>query len=270
MARKRPWYETFYEGDYTRYFLASRAHMVTPQRCDDEVDFAQRVLDLAPGDRVLDLCCGPGRHAVRLAQRGLQVVGLDLSAAHLKLAREAARDAAVSVAWVRADMRRIPARFRGRFDAVISMFTSLGYFEDDDEEARVIRGIAGALRPGGRLLIDTINREWVLRNYQPRDWLEHDGCLLLTERRFDAVCGINHETLTIVLPDGSRRRHELAVRVFALSELVDLLQHNGLRFVAAYGNERGDAYGSDRPRTMVVARRPGGRGQRAPESETEA
>jgi ubiquinone/menaquinone biosynthesis C-methylase UbiE len=105
-----PWYVKLFDEDYLRYYTAG----LTPELTHKEVDFILARLALEPGAKILDLCCGHGRHAIELARRGLTVTGQDLSAAALARARENARQDAVEVRWVQADMRQIPD---GEFDA---------------------------------------------------------------------------------------------------------------------------------------------------------
>jgi 2-polyprenyl-3-methyl-5-hydroxy-6-metoxy-1,4-benzoquinol methylase len=128
MPKRKPWYQSVFERDYYDYFyIGGPRGFLSPeqeaQRTDAQVDFIEKALGLPDGARVLYLCCGHGRHAVRLAQRGYRVTGLDLSAYHIRLAKAAAREARVDVEWVRADLRDVP---RGPFHAVINMFTTFG------------------------------------------------------------------------------------------------------------------------------------------------
>ena len=177
-----PWYVDFFrDGFYHDWSLRERF-----QRAEAEVDFIVEALAVQPGGSLLDLCCGEGRHTVALARCGYRMTGLDLSALHLRYARRAAREAGVAIRWHRGDMRDIP--WQGEFDAVINMFTAFGYFETEEEDSRVLAAVARALRPGGRLLMDTINREWLMRHWEPRRWQEReDGTLDLEDRRFDPL-----------------------------------------------------------------------------------
>src|SRR3989449_1236041 len=126
------WYEDFFGSDY----LIRYVHPETPA----QVEAIDKILHLRKGGRILDVGCGAGRHSVGLAQRGYRVTGLDLSAPLLAEARKAARGAGVKATFVQGDMRRL--RFRGAFDAAISMFTSFGFFDRQEEDREVLRGIA--------------------------------------------------------------------------------------------------------------------------------
>ena len=250
---REPWYVKFFTDDY----LPSYGHTFTQERVEREVALVERTLDLKRGDRVLDLCCGPGRHAVTLAGRGYRVTGLDLNAEFLQMARRSAGAEGVGLETVRGDMRAIP--FGGGFDAVINMFTSFGYLESEEDDIQVLRGVAGALRPGGKFLLDTINREWVVSNYVQNDWhADHDGTVYLEHRDLDLLTSRNHVSFAVIAPDGTRRQsigHK--VRLYTLTEMVGLLGRAGLTIEATYGGFDAEPYGVATRRMIVVARKAG-------------
>src|SRR6266446_3637483 len=130
------------------------------------------------GRTVLDLCCGPGRHAVEFAQRGFNVTGVDRSPFLLDRARERASEAGVTVEFVAEDMRRF--RRPSSFDLACNLFTSFGYFENADEDLQVLRNIHESLKPGGVFVIDVISKERLARVWQNAICTElHDGSTLL-------------------------------------------------------------------------------------------
>ena len=156
------WYESFFGPDY----LALYAPRLDSEQTEAEVRFCVNVLGLSERDRVLDLCCGTGRHTEMLAKRGIRAVGLDLSPDYLAAARSRTEREG-KVEWVRADMRAVP--FTGSFDAVINMFTAFGYFPTETEDGEVLAAAASALAPGGALLIDTLSRDWVAAHHEPEE-----------------------------------------------------------------------------------------------------
>ena len=243
------WYTEFFNEDYLKIYSDRLSDDVTER----ETSFVVDSLGLRKDARVLDLACGHGRHAIALAQRGLVVTGQDLNADYLRRAHEDAERAGVEIETVHGDMRDIP--FTSEFDAVINMFTAFGYFDSEDEDVRVLKGIANSLKEGGQLLLDTINREWVLANYVQNDWhTDDDGNTFLEHREFDLVTGRNRVTFSIVTADGTRRDspgHD--VRLYTLTELVRLLEAAGLWVSAAYGDYDGSPYAINTPRLIVVA-----------------
>lgn len=138
-----PWNERFFRRFWPVAGPAITAHTYESDR---EVESILRLLRLRPRARILDVPCGYGRHAVELARRGFQVTGVDISPKLLAQAREAARTRGVAAEFRRGDMRRL--RYRQRFDAVLNLFTSFGYF-GDREDLEVLKGFRRALRPGG-------------------------------------------------------------------------------------------------------------------------
>jgi SAM-dependent methyltransferase len=250
---QQPWYESFFSRDY----LDAYASVFTPERARVEVDFVIEALGLQPGQSVLDLCSGQGRHAVLLAAAGMQVTALDLAAEYLEMAQQAAREAKVSLETVHADMRAIP--FTQRYDAVINMFSSFGYLESEAEDARDLTEIHGSLKPGGLVLLDLLNRDWVVRNYIQNEWHEgSDGSVYLEHREFDPVTSRNHVTFTAIAPDGSRRQmvgHH--IRLYTLREVDVMLEAAGLAFEAVYGGFESEPFGIDSRRMIIVARRTG-------------
>jgi SAM-dependent methyltransferase len=225
-------------------------------RASHEVDFMLQALDLPPAAQVLDLACGHGRHAIELARRGYAVTGLDRSRALLAKAVELSGEAGVRVEWVQEDMRAIPETWAARFDGVINVFTSWGYFEADAENEQVLQGVARALKLAGRLFLDTINHERLMRQFRPRSWTEGpDGSLALDASEFDPLRGRVETTRRIILPDGSRHHRRISVRLYTLAEVRNMLDRCGLRVLTAYGDFAGGPYTIDSPRTIVVAER---------------
>jgi SAM-dependent methyltransferase len=243
------WYETFYGRDYLDIY----DFYLTPERTADEVEFIQRSLALQPGARVLDLCSGHGRHALPLSRLGLRVTGIDQSREYLAKAVEASEEAGLHFDNLQADMRYLP--FRACFDAAINIFSSFGYLENDGEDAMVLKAVAKVLKPGGRFLIDLLNREWAIRNFQANDWhAGPDGTLYLEHRELDLETGRQHVTFTAIAPDASRREIEgHHIRLYTLRELSGMLAAAGLYVRAVYGNFDGQPYGIDSRRLIVLA-----------------
>lgn len=243
-----PWYVDLFRRDYYRGW----APLADPELTARQVEFVVQVLGLEPGARVLDLCCGYGRHALALAQRGYGVAGLDLSTYHLRLARRAAREAGVRVRWVHSDMREIP--FENEFDAAINMFSSFAYFESEEEDYRVLAAVSRALKPGGRFFIDTMNREWLVRRFQESDWRRYDDGLIVMERRkLDLLRSRIESEWTMITPGGRRRQHHISVRLYSLTELAQMMSRAGLAVRRTWGSFEGKEYGLDSPRTIVLA-----------------
>jgi len=168
------WRESFFrKGVFTPGM--KEALVVAPA----ESRFIWKTLRLKPGARVLDVCCGTGRHAIPLAKRGAAVTGIDFNAEYLAQARQSAKGLK-TLSLSREDMRRMP--FRGEFDAAYNVWTSFGYFERFSDDLRALRSIARALKPGGLFLIDIIDFAWLKRHHEPLRFQEQaDGAWRVEE-----------------------------------------------------------------------------------------
>lgn len=238
------WYRQWFGRDY----LAVYSHRDQAEAAK-QIDLMERALTPSVGARVLDLCCGAGRHAVELARRGYRVVGLDLSADLIEEARNEAAQAGVSVRFIEDDMRNVVEP--GGFDVVVSFFTSFGYFETDDENLEAMAAIRTNLRSGGGWLIDYLNRDWVIRTLVPRDERMIGDIRLVQERRVDAVRGRIVKTLTLTRAQGVRTYTE-SVRMYGLPELIDLTERAGLRIAQTFGSPDGAPFGVSAPRLILA------------------
>ena len=245
------WYVDFFRDDYLNVYN----HLFSAERAEKEVAFAEQVLGLKPGARILDLCCGHGRHAVSFARRGFQVTGLDLNAAYLELVQESARASKVTLETIAADMRHIPSQ--DEFDAVVNFFSSFGYFDSEAEDLKVLESAANALRPGGRLMLDMLNREWAVVNYIQNDWHSgSDGTLYVEHRDLDLTSSRMHVTFTIIGPQGCRREsvgHH--IRLYTLTETSRLLQQVGLNVTAVFGGFDAEPYSIGTRRMIVIGQK---------------
>jgi len=248
MKAKAEWPVAFFDDEYLRIYL----HEFTPERTEQEVDFIETALAPAPGDAVLDLGCGSGRHAIRMAKRGYRVTGVDFNPRYLELAAAEARRAGVTVEWAARDMRALD--FAGRFDHVYSFFTSFGYYAGEDNEG-VLERIARALRPGGRLLLDVMNRDWLLARPQPRTWSQReDGALVMEEISLDLRTSRVTSRLTMIDPDkGAGPVKQFDLRAYTCGELTALLRRAGMRVREVWGGADRSEYSAESRRLILLA-----------------
>ena len=249
-----PWYTQFFKRDYLRIY----GHTLQQDRTDLETQFIIHALDLQPHHHVLDLCCGQGRHSIALAKTGLSITGVDLSQEMLAIARSSAEEADVTLNLHQADMRNLPNHLSNKFDAVINMFSSFGYLESEDDDQQVLHQIHKALNPGGKLLMDLLNREWVIINNEEFDWHQHqDGRIVLERRQLNLATSTNHLTYTEILPDGVRHEmSNLKMRLYTLTELTKMLANAGLTLQTTYGGFQAEPYSVNTRRMIIVASKP--------------
>jgi SAM-dependent methyltransferase len=245
------WYVDFFRSDYLNVY----GHMFTEERAEKESAFVASALELKPGASVLDLCCGQGRHSVQLAKRGFKVTGLDLNPDYVDLTQQAARTANVTIETVAADMRNIP--FENKFDAIVNMYSSFGYLESETEDSKVLESAAKALKAGGRLLLDMLNREWAIDNYIQNDWhTGADGTLYVERRDLDLATSRMHVHFTVVNPDGGRREsigHN--IRLYTLTEMTRLLERVGMHQTAVFGGFDREDYAIGTRRMIIIAQK---------------
>jgi SAM-dependent methyltransferase len=205
----------------------------------DEMKMVIALTELKPGASVLDLCCGVGRCSLELARRGFKVTGVDRTAGYLAKARIQAKQENLDVEFIQDDMRRF-VRLES-FDCVISMFTSWTYFENPDEDKQVILNAYSSLKPGGKLVIQTHGKETLARIFQERGWNERDGVVWLQEREVRNNWSWMYNRW-IMFKGDERIEGEITHRLYAGSEMVDLLTECGFNRVELFGDLDGSPY----------------------------
>ncbi|MET9443390.1 class I SAM-dependent methyltransferase [Streptomyces sp. NPDC006610] len=206
------------------------------------------LLSFPPGSRVLDLCCGPGVFTVPLARRGYDVTGVDLSEAMLDRARERAAGLGARVTYVRADARDYEAP--GRFDVVLNMFTSFGYFEDPADNARVLRTMHDCLAPGGTLILDLAGKELLARRVTPPKVVHRgDDLVVQTDTVLDDWARLRSDW---VLVRGERvTRATLEWFVYSAVELRHMAREAGFGRVEIFGGFDGRPYDENAERLVL-------------------
>ncbi len=247
------WWRDFFDDDY----LFLYAHELDPVRTEHEVAGIARMLQLREGARILDLCCGNGRHSVALHRRGYAVVGVDASEVLLRRARERARrilsEDDPGPAWVRADARALP--LGARFDGVVLLFNSIGYGSDADTLAMLAQA-RSALRPAGQLLLECVHRDGLVLYMQGAAQLadvDIGGTAVDMESRIDAVEGVVRAVFRWTR-EGERRMRELRHRLYTASEIVALLREAGFSRFELRGGYDGQDFALERPLLLAHAR----------------
>ncbi len=237
-------FDQVFDNDYL-YFYGQHLD----ESADAATDAIWRLLSLEPGMQILDLTCGHGRIANRLAARGARVSGLDATPLFLDRARDDARARKIEVEYREGDMRSLPFD-DGRFDRVLSWFTSFGYF-DDDGNRHVLSEAHRILRAGGMLLIENNNLAQLLPRWLPSVVQERDGNLAIDRHRFDPASG-RATTERTVVRGGSVRRFSFSVRMFVAAELRDWLLAAGFASVEFFDHD-GEPLTALSPRMVTIA-----------------
>lgn len=224
---------------------------LTGERSEAEIARWVKLLDLTPPLQVLDLACGFGRHANRLAQLGLSVTAIDWMPGFLAIARQHAAEMGVQVDYRQGDMRRLS--FFEAFDRILLLFTSFGYFADHDN-LQVLQQIARALKAGGLLGFDIPNRDVVVKGLPATDVIEKGRDLVINRLTYDSQSARLHNR-RIVIRNGSRKDKPFSIRLYNPTEIKALVAQAGLEplKILDYSGEPL----SDQSRGMLVmARKP--------------
>jgi SAM-dependent methyltransferase len=243
------WYE---KEDFWKTWASFMFSKERWENATEEVTNLISLLDIAPGAKILDLCCGPGRHSLEFARRGYSVVGVDRTKSYLEKARKQAQAEGLKVEFIQKDMRHF--RRAKSFDAVFNLFTSFGFFEDEKDDQRVAKNVAGSLRSGGSFVIDIIGKEIVARIFRERDWQEINGAIMLEERKVTKNWSWM-ENRWVLIKDGKVKEFRFSLRPYSASELIVLLKESGFDSVQVFGNLAGDPYDHKAKRLIAVARK---------------
>ncbi len=231
MKQSQPWYETVFEEFRPLFGLVSK------QTTDAQVRYIMRKLNIKRGSRFLDCPCGIGRISLPLAKRGVRVTGVDLTESYLEEAARKAKQARLPIKLVHSDMRRV--NFRNEFDAVGNLWTSFGYFEKESDNVLTLKKLYQALKPGGRFVMQVINRDWIMVHYATRGWEEAGGVISIENRSFDFATSINHGEQRF-LRDGKLYTHQVNLRMYSYHELLSMFRKVGFIDVDGYGSLKED------------------------------
>ena len=230
----------------------------SPTDAASEVRWIVATVGIPEGARVLDAPCGFGRHSIEFARRGFQVTGVDFNETELTRAREAASTAGVNVALVCQDMRDM--EFAGEFELAVNLFSSIGYFSDDEDRLLIDR-FWRALKSGGWFVLDTRNRDQAVRSLPPEERRPLGDWTLRMENHFDPATsrwrarwwrlpregGAGASSQTLV--------GESEIRLYSAHELRAMLRPERWSRVELYGWLDGTPFSLDAPRIVIVAKK---------------
>lgn len=239
------WFEKSFQEDYLKIY----AHR-DERKATKELEQLLPFLNLRKGQQVLDLCCGQGRHSRWLAQQGVRVIGVDLSAILLQEAIKQSLN--LPILYMRADARQIP--FKNEMDLVVNLFTSFGYFEEDEENEKVLQQASAALKPEGMFLFDYLNPLYVKENLEPFTLTRLDRMEILQYRT------INESYVKkkiVIQEDGESQRHyEERVKLYNREDLSEMLTRNHLKVLHLFGNYDASEYHEHAsPRMIFICQR---------------
>ncbi|MCY9658951.1 class I SAM-dependent methyltransferase [Paenibacillus chondroitinus] len=234
------WYQESFGNDYLLVYKHRDM-----QGAYHEVKKMMDWLDLEQGADVLDLCCGMGRHSLALADFGYEITGVDLS--EVLLTEAAELDKQKRVTWVRGDMREVPL---GRqFDAVVNLFTSFGYFDEEEQNAKVFYEMHRLLKEGGRFIIDFLNPIYVQTHLVPRSQRMEGDIQILETRAIEDGCV--RKRIVISQEGFPERKYLEQVKLYDRVAFEAMLQKAGLHIDHVYGSYDGHPYEADSSCRMI-------------------
>ena len=209
---------------------------------ENQTAFLIKTLELTGGERILDLACGYGRHALSFARKGFPVVGVDITQAYVEDARQTAKAEGLPADFIHGDIRELT--FADAFDVVLNLADgAIGYLESDEENLKIFDVIARALKPGGKHFMDVVNAEHAEAFFPKRHWEAGEKALALAEFDWD------RESRRMLyggwdIPYGQPAQKpsvavECPTRLYSLSELQTILERRDMRVMGAFSDYRG-------------------------------
>jgi len=241
------WFQKFFNGLYAKVL----PHVFSEEQTYEDARAVKRLLGLRKGHQVLDIPCGMGRLTIPLAQMGMKMTGVDLMQSYIRKARRYARRDGLDIDFLCEDMRRI--NFEAEFDAAFNWFGSFGYFSDS-ENLHFCRRVHRALRPGGRFLVETINKPWLLAHFMPSSDRTVGGVRVVEHRTWDAQNRRILSTWTLC-NKGKTERRRVSIRIFSAAEMRSLLRTAGFGDIALFGYGRPGRLSRHSERLIAVGRR---------------
>jgi 2-polyprenyl-3-methyl-5-hydroxy-6-metoxy-1,4-benzoquinol methylase len=241
--------DTYFDGHYKDIWKSTIPAELTVK----EVDFMLKYFSLQPGNKVLDIMCGYGRHAIALAEKGIAVTAVDNLEAYVNEVKEFAEKEALPIRAVKENILRY--KDGGRFDLAICMGNSLNFFNAEDS-VHILKNIAGILNPNGHLLINTWSlTEIVVKSFTSRSWTESNGLKFIHDSEY-----LFHPTRIewdsfILSPDGSMEKKKAIDYIFSVSEMESMLNEAGFAMEEIFSIPGRKKFSLGEPRAYIVAKK---------------
>lgn len=238
--KRKAWFETWFDSPYY--------HVLYQHRDEAEAElFLDKLLlhlQLPAYARALDIACGKGRHCVYLAEKGLEVTGIDLSWKNIGHALHFERE---NLSFFLHDMRN--SFYINYFDVALNLFTSFGYFESDKENQKAIHAMSQSLKKGGKMAIDFFNATKVSRELTPQEYISRDGILFLVEKKFEGNAVIKR----IYFQDrGQEFEFEEKVQSLQLSDFERYFENNNLKIIHVFGDYQLNPFDAENSDRMII------------------
>lgn len=240
------WYKDWFSSE--EYFNVYNHRDLSDARLLGELILRETRLE--KNGLILDAACGFGRHALFFASKGYDVVGFDLSKLFLDRARKEAAESNLNIKLIRADIRRIC--FKARFDIILNLFTSFGYFESDDENFSFLERSYDFLKTGGWYVFDYLNKTYLENNLEEKTVRKINGAIITEKRRI----GKDRVIKEIIIDyGGNRKTFYESVKLYDSKTLQKKFEQIGYKLVNLYGDYNGNSYAEDTPRLIMFLKK---------------
>lgn len=231
------WQKSMYDHMFAESTLNSES---LREQAKIEVEFLISKLNLPQRAKILDVPCGTGRHSKILAEKDYIVTGVDISAACIEIA--STYSSVANVEYRIGDLQNL-SNFQGQFDCVLNLFSSFGYFSTDAENEDVLDQMIKTLKPSAKLVINLVNREFLLSIYKPAFWFKTGDILTVNSSNYDSKSHYNESYMTLkneVTDETTLSYHR--IRLYSAEEIIDLMKKYGLRDIQIFGDFKGSEF----------------------------
>jgi 2-polyprenyl-3-methyl-5-hydroxy-6-metoxy-1,4-benzoquinol methylase len=214
------------------------------------IDLILKTVHFLPGATALDMACGAGRHSILLAKKGFDVTAVDLSANLLKVAKQAASEAGVNVNFIRSDLRDFSIDIN--FDLIVNLFTSFGYFEDDEENFKIFKNVYQHLKPTSYFVLDYLNRYFVEQHLVNFSVDKVPGGDIIQERSINEKRVVKKITIR---KNGSEQHFLESVRMYTPNYLTREMKKIGFDIIKSFGDFNGNAFNAETSQRIIIVAR---------------
>lgn len=245
--KDKDWWEKFFD-DFRPVF-----DNVPAKDTNAVVRFVIDKLNLKSGNHVLDCPCGIGRTTLAMARKGLKMTGVDFYRGYIDELDKKAAKKNLKIKTECSDMRRI--NFENKFHALVNLWTSFGYFERESDNLLVLKKFYKALKPGGKLLIQAINRDYVVADFRSSEWMRIKPGFVLITNKFDFRNSTIYGTWNFV-KDGIESPRPMRIRAYSFHELVSMFEKTGFVDIEGYGSVKGEEISTKNRSNFVIGTKP--------------
>lgn len=239
---KKNWYEEWFSN---KYYLELYSHR-NEKEARDLINLVQRSVQIDSGSKVLDVCCGSGRHSLEMARRGYDVTGIDLSRyliSETKKSLKKSDERGLKARFLIRDMKNFS--FAQKFDAAINVFSSFGYFDKDKDNLKVFRNISDSIKKDGCFVFDFLNDGYVRKALVPYDEEIRDGVKIIQKRHI--TDGFVCKDIVIGKSVYSER-----IRLYKPAEIKRMLKETGFKTINVFGDYLGNRFHSTNSKRLII------------------